>query len=149
MPDESRPGADGLRPGADAKPSARSTSAITNKATARWNGNTKHGRRCRDLYEAFLKRSGSPADADTQAAILAVAEKVVLAEIAREDCLKGMNAFSVELVVRLENLAARSLRTLKLDKVPTAPRKSLADRLKEQAAARQAAADAPPDGGAT
>jgi hypothetical protein len=116
MSDESRTIAVAPRRAADASPSARSASSVTNRATSRWNANTTVGRRARDLFKAYFRQLGQPDDAGTQAAILAAAEKVVLAEMAREDCLKGMTAISVELVVRLENLAARSLRSLKLDK---------------------------------
>jgi hypothetical protein len=96
--------------------SARSRSAATNRPQARWNGNSVVGRRCRDLYKAYLKQLGYPDDPAAQAAILAAAEQTVLAEIARQDCLSAMTAVNVELVVRLENMAARSLRRLKLDK---------------------------------
>jgi hypothetical protein len=97
-------------------PPASSRSAATNRPGSRWNANTATGRRCRDLYKAYMKQAGNPDDPAAQAAILAAAETVVLAEVARKDSLNGMTAVNVELVVRLENLAARSLRRLKLDK---------------------------------
>jgi hypothetical protein len=79
-----------------------------------------------------LKQLGSPADAPTQALVIAAAEAVVLAETAREDCLRGMNGINAELMIRLENTANRALRRLGLAKAaPPPPRKSIAERLAE------------------
>lgn len=110
------------RPGAAGLPPASSRSAATNRPASRWNANTAIGRRCRDLYRSYLKQAGNPDDPAAQAAILAAAEQTVLAEIARQDCLSGMTSVNVELTIRLENMAARSLRRLKLDKLVSSKR---------------------------
>lgn len=121
-------------------PPASSRSAATNRPASRWNANTASGRRCRDLFLAYVKQLGGPADAPTQALAIAAAEAVVLAEAAREDCLRGMNGINAELMIRLENTANRALRRLGLAKAaPPPPRKSFAERLAETEA--RAAAD--------
>ena len=101
-----RPVTDGLpsasRPGADAKPSARSRSAATNRPASRWNSNSAGGRRCRDLFRGYMRALGSPADEPTVALAIAAAEAVALAETARQDCLSGMTAINVELMIRLD-----------------------------------------------
>ena len=104
------------RPPVAGQSPASSRSAATNSPSSRWRKNTATGRRCRDLYKAYLKRAGNPADADTQAAILAAAEQTVLAEMARLDLIAGMNGVNLELVIRAENLANRTRKNLGLDK---------------------------------
>ncbi len=102
------------------------------------------------MFRSYLKQAGSPTEPATHAAIMALAEQIVIAEQARAECLTdgGLTKISLELVIRAENLANRTLRRLKLDKMPTVPRKSILEKLKDQDAARQAAADTPPDGAA-
>jgi hypothetical protein len=108
-----------------------SKAAATNSPASRWKGNTRTGRRCRDLFRAFMAQAGNPDDPAMQAAILAASEQTVLAEIARSECLAdgGMTKNSLELVIRAENLASRTLRRLKLDKPVSTKRTgpSLAD----------------------
>jgi hypothetical protein len=130
------------RPSAAGLPPASSRSAATNRPASRFNANTATGRRCRDLFRGYLSQLGSPADAPTQALVLSAAEAIVLAEIARKDCLAGMNGMNAELMIRLENTANRALRRLGLAKAaPPPPRKSIVERLAE---AEARAADAEP-----
>lgn len=84
-----------------------------------------------------------------QAAILSAAEQTVLAELARGECLApgGLTKINLELVIRAENLANRTLKRLKLDKVTpsTKGKPSWRDRAEaaQRAADESAAADAP------
>ena len=142
MPSDRRPLAAGLPP-------ASSRSAATNRPASRWNANTAHGRRCRDLFKSFLKQAGDPGEPATQAAITALAEQIVIAEQARADCLAegGLTKIGLELVIRAENLANRTLKRLKLDKVTpsTKGKSSMRDRAEaaQRAMDASAAADAP------
>jgi hypothetical protein len=146
MLSDRRPPAVASRPPADGVPSSRSTSSITNRATSRWNGNTAHGRRCRDLFKSFLKQAGDPSEPATQAAITALVEQIVIAEQARADCLAegGLTKIGLELVIRAENLANRTLKRLKLDKV-TASTKGKSMRDRAEAAQRAMNASAAPE----
>jgi hypothetical protein len=85
---------------------------------SRWSGRTSLGRRCKDLYRAFSKQAGSPTDPAAQAGIMALAEQTVISELARSECLAdgGMTKINLELVVRTENLANRTMRRLGLGK---------------------------------
>lgn len=104
------------RPGTVAESSARSRSAATNSPASRWNKNTATGRRCRDLFWSFMSRLGTPTDPAAQASILAAAEQVVISELARSECLSGLNGMNMQLMIRAENLAARTLKRLGLEK---------------------------------
>lgn len=122
---------------------ARSTanrSAATNRPISRWNLRSTGGRRCRDLFNGYLRQLGNPTDDPTVALVVAAAEAIVLAEDARKECLAGgLNGMSAELMIRCENTAARALRRLGLNRAaPPAPRKSLAEKLAEMEAAKQA-----------
>jgi hypothetical protein len=91
-------------------------------------GRSAEGRRVRDLYAGYVAALGGPADVPTLALILAAAEAVALAEVARRECLGGMTAAGAELVVRLENTANRSLRRIGLAKAsPKAAGPNLAE----------------------
>jgi len=120
-------------------------SATTNNPVrARTNGRSAEGRRVRDLFRSFAEKLGNSNDVGTQAMILAAAELVTAAERARRDHLDGRLALTE--VVRVENLAARALRRIKLDKPAETPRKGFAEKLAErEAAARAAEAAAPGD----
>jgi hypothetical protein len=111
-------------------------SRTTRDPLRRANGNTAQGRRTRDLYRGYMAALGSPADAATQALILAAAEQVVIAEFTRHAHLAGKA--ELDAVVRAENMSARALRRLGLNKPAPAPRRSLAEKM----AAAQRAADA-------
>jgi hypothetical protein len=52
-------------------------SRTTNNPLRRANGNTAQGRRTRDLFRSYLSQLGNPADAATQAGVLAAAELMV------------------------------------------------------------------------
>jgi hypothetical protein len=93
-------------------------SAQTNTPMSRWNGRSALGRRCKDLFRSYWKQAGNPTEPATQAAIMSLAEQTVISELARSDCLAdgGMTKINLELVIRAENLANRTLRRLKLDK---------------------------------
>src|SRR5438105_4510113 len=118
-------------------PPASSRAAATNRATSRWDGNSAQGRRCRDLFKSYFLQAGKPDEPAAQAAITALAEQVALAELARAECLAagGLTKISLEMVIRAENLANRTLKRLKLDKPVTPKRKSFTEKLAEQEAA--------------
>jgi hypothetical protein len=118
------------RPGAGAQPPASSLSAATNRPASRWNANTATGRRCRDLYKSYLKQLGGPDDPATLALILAASENVVLAEMARHECLTGGLTGGAEMLIRLENSANRSLRRIGLAKVAAPAKLSLVEQLR-------------------
>jgi hypothetical protein len=77
----------------------------------RANGNTKRGRRIRDLFRALLDRIGCPDDVLARADVLRAAELKVAAEDLRARVLAGQPCEPNELV-RLENLADRAARRL-------------------------------------
>jgi hypothetical protein len=85
---------------------------LTNDPLVRASGRTPAGRRIRDLFRSYSSALGNPGDPGTQAAILAAAELVVAAEAARSKLFADGSNADVEQLVRLENLAARSLRRL-------------------------------------
>jgi hypothetical protein len=114
LPPASRPRAAGLPP-------ASSRSAATNRPSSRWNANTALGRRCRDLYKGYLRALNDPTDPPTTALALAAAESVVLAEMARRECLTGLTGITAEMLIRLENVANRSLRRIGLAKAGAKP----------------------------
>jgi hypothetical protein len=67
---------------------------------------------------------------------IAAAEAVVLAEVARQECLAGMTGANAELTIRFENTAARALRLNK----PVPPKvKSFHEKMAEREAAQKAA----------
>jgi hypothetical protein len=95
-------------------------SAVTN-APAMRHGRTAEGRRVKDLYEGYVVALGRPTDVPTLALILAAAEAVALAEVARRECLAGMTGVNAELTIRFENSANRALRRLGLAKATPKP----------------------------
>jgi hypothetical protein len=136
MPDDRRTPPAGLPP-------AASRSAATNRPASRWNANSAGGRRCRDLFGSYMRALGSPTDEGTVALVIAAAEAVALAETARQDCLSGMTAINVELMIRLENTAARSLRRMGLNKAAPKPKgKSFREKLEDAERAARAESDA-------
>jgi hypothetical protein len=130
MPDESRPD----RPASDgaiapvavtnARRSSRdrNNSAITNDPTSRWDLKTATGRRCRDLYRTYSRQLGSPTDAGSKALIMAAAEKVALAEIARQLCFADPHKVTFDNVVRIESKATAALKALKLNQPASSKR---------------------------
>lgn len=111
----------------------RNNAAVTNDPTSRWDLKTPVGRRCRDLYKAYVRQLGNPTDTSRKALILAAAEKVTLAEIARDLCFASPNAVTFNDVVRIESKATAALKLLKLEKaIPTEPKKTYAERLAER-----------------
>jgi hypothetical protein len=120
-----------------AGPSPANRSAATNRPASRWNLRTTNGRRCRDLYRGYLIQLGNPIDAPTVALVVAAAEAIVLAEVARQECLAGMNGLNAELMIRCENSAARALRRLGLNQAaPPSPQKSFSEKMAELEAAK-------------
>jgi hypothetical protein len=130
MPSD-RPGITGTslpdRPGIAARPRAV-RSAVTNNPAMR-HGRTAEGRRVRDLYAGYLAALGGPVDTPTLALILAAAEAVAIAEIARRDCLAGLTGTKAEVSIRLENMANRSLRRIGLAGVAKAPKLTIEQQL--------------------
>ncbi len=118
-----------------------STSATTNDPlAARVDGRTAQGRRTRDLYWSLYAALGRPEDLATKALILAAAELVTLAEVARADLLGGRG--DVNQVVRLENLSTRALRRIGVDGPAAKP---VGPTLAEYLAQRYGDAPASPD----
>jgi hypothetical protein len=76
----------------------------------RADGRTPQGRRIRDLFRAWHIGMGQPSDPTVQALVLTAAELTVAAETARAALLAGTG--DIDAVVRLENLASRSVRKL-------------------------------------
>ena len=100
-------------------------------------GQSAEARRVRDLYRSYLTQLGSPVDAGTQAMIIASSEQVVIAENARRDHLAGKA--DLDSVIRAENMSARALRRLGLNKPATAPRLSYVEKIEAREAAQRAA----------
>ena len=97
------------RPAATAHPQCL-RSKTANDPTHRVNGNTARGRRLRELYSGFLQHTGSHPDTLAQARALSAAELLLCAEDARAKLLAGDG--DIELVVKLENLANRTIKQL-------------------------------------
>ena len=72
---------------------------------------------------------GSQTDIPTTALALAAAEAVVLAELARLECLEGLTGVNAEMAIRFENTANRSLRRLGLDRAAAAPVLTIAQQI--------------------
>jgi hypothetical protein len=128
-----------------AMPPETSRSRMTNRPLAgRANGNTREGRRLRDLFQSYIAALSNPSDPATQAAVLAAAELTVAAEAARARLLAGDG--DIDSVVRIENLAARALRRLNIKPASKPPVPSLREYLARRAAAAHVA---PPAEGAS
>jgi hypothetical protein len=96
---------------ATAEPIMTRRAKITNDpVSVRASLNTSQGRRVADLYRSYLRAMGGPSDTVAQANVLAAAELMVAAEMARVDLLAGKA--DVDQLVKLENLAARAIRRL-------------------------------------
>ncbi len=76
--------------------------------------NTAAGRRVNDLLRSFMRAVDDPGDTITQANALRAAELTVAAECARGRLLAGDG--DSDAIVRLENMAARAVRALGLDR---------------------------------
>jgi hypothetical protein len=117
-----------MRATAVADPSAprapRTLARVTNNPLHRASGNTPGGRRVRDLYRAYSLALGQPTDVITQAACMAAAEAVVIAEEARQRVLRGDVGVSYDDLVRLDHQADRKVRRLglKIKNEPVADR---------------------------
>jgi hypothetical protein len=102
-------------------PSKTRAKLTNNPAGAGRHGQSAEGRRVRDLYRAFVAQLGNPTDAGVQAAVLAAAENVVIAEQVRALFLAGAPAVSASDVVRAESTSNRSQRRLGLHKPAQKP----------------------------
>jgi hypothetical protein len=123
-----------------ATPPQTSRSRMTNRPLAgRANGNTREGRRLRDLFRSYLGALGNPCDPATQAAVLSAAELTVAAEAARARLLADGRGADIDQVVRLENLAARALKRLAIKPSAGPKPPSLAEHLANRAAERAGA----------
>jgi hypothetical protein len=98
------------RPAAATNPLLNRSATTNNPLRVRADGRTPQGKRIRDLFRAFQTAAGDAGDPATVANILAAAELTVAAEAARAALLAGSG--DIEQVIRLENLAARSVRRL-------------------------------------
>lgn len=130
------------RSSADRQPIATALSRVRSRTTnnpADRLGRSAQARRVRDLYNGYLDALGTPTDVPTLALVLAAAEAVAIAEVARAAYLDGKGDLNA--VVRAENTANRSLKRIGLAK-PSAsakPKKSFAEKMAEADAARRAA----------
>jgi hypothetical protein len=99
--------------------------------------NTSAGRRVADLLRAFLRAMGDPTDAVLQSNALRAAELTVATETARAKLLAGDG--DIDAVVRIEGMAARSVRALGIKSTTSGP--APAESFGVIAARAQAAAD--------
>jgi hypothetical protein len=97
-----------------AEPSRLLRSRRTNDPFSGLARNTAGGRRIADLLRAFLKAMSDPDDVVLQANALRAAERTVAAESARGRLLAGDG--DSDAVVRLENMAARAVKALGIDR---------------------------------
>ena len=118
----------------DGLPSKR-RSRRTNNVLAGINLNTAIGRRVADLVRGYLDALGNPQDVGRQAAVIAAAELLVLAEETRAAALRDPLAADLDNIVRVQSVADRALRRLGIK--PGAPPKPPS--LKEYIASLQAA----------
>jgi hypothetical protein len=102
-------------------PRSRANRSATTNDPAMRHGRSAEGRRVRDLYAGYVAALGGPTDVPTLALVLAAAEAVALAEVARRECLAGMTGVNAELTIRFENSANRALRRLGLAKATPKP----------------------------
>lgn len=102
------------------------------------NRNSHLGRRLSDLTRAFLAAAGHPTAADQQAAIVAAAELVALAEEARSGALKQNGHVDIDQVIRLQRLANAAVHKLGLDQpAKRKPEGGLGDALRADLERRQ------------
>ncbi|MGB7099984.1 MAG: hypothetical protein WBD95_14630 [Xanthobacteraceae bacterium] len=118
----------------DGLPSKR-RSRRTNNVLAGIDVNTAIGRRVADLVRGYLAALGNPQDVGRQAAVIAAAELLVLAEETRAAALRDPLAADLDNLVRVQSVADRALRRLGIK--PGAPPKPPS--LKEYIASLQAA----------
>jgi hypothetical protein len=104
-----------------------SRSRMTNAPLeVRANGNTRMGRRIRDLYCEHLARLGDPDDVLAQTAAIEAAELQVAVENARTKVLADAgNVDLTNALVRLVNISNRAVAKLKT--FPGKPQRTLAD----------------------
>jgi hypothetical protein len=93
------------------RPAALRARATNDPLHGRASRNTARGRRIGDLFDAYLREMGNPADTPAQANALAAAELKVAAENARAKLLNGGD-IDPDQVVKLEGAAARAERKL-------------------------------------
>jgi hypothetical protein len=112
---ENRPAAvaepTGARAASAERPAALRARATNDPLHGRASRNTAQGRRIGDLFDAYLRAMGNPADALAQANALAAAELKVATEDARAKLLAGGD-IDPDQVVKLEGAAARAERKL-------------------------------------
>jgi hypothetical protein len=104
---------------ADVAVPACQRSRVTNDPMRRHRGKTADARRVRDLYLSYMSALGNPLNAIVQANVAKAAELVAAAEIARAKLIDG--AGDANQLVRIENLAARAVRSLGLPEANAAP----------------------------
>jgi hypothetical protein len=86
-------------------------SRVTNKPLTRFNGNSRPGRRVRDLYRLHMAALGNPTDGLLQSKCLHAAELQVAVETQRLRAAKG-EAVDVHALVKLVNVADRAVERL-------------------------------------
>jgi hypothetical protein len=120
------------------EPAAVLRSRTTNNPNSRSNQSTAAGRRLNDLIRGFLQEMGNPTNIVAQAAAISAAELTLAAEDARAKLLAGNG--DPDQVVRLENLAHRTVRKLGIDghRGDGKPKPTLADYMRQKSAAKPA-----------
>jgi hypothetical protein len=147
---------DGAAPAVQPRPQRDRLDAVARNSRARATNDPSYvpglnrclptARRVRDLIVAYLAKLGGPEAVDhaTMAAVKRAAELVAACELARARALNGRKV-DLAALSRLEGTADRAVRALRLDKPRAAPVPTLAEYLRDKAAA----ASAPPASGAT
>jgi len=119
---------------------SRQRAKRTNDPFAGIDTNTARGRRVADLVRAYLRALGNPVEIERQAAVIACAELVVLAEEARTAALAQDGYADLDRVIRMQGAADRAICRLgiKPSAEPTGP--TLAERWAAEADAADAQA---------
>jgi hypothetical protein len=118
---------------ADPLPTRRART--TNDPLSRNSQATARGRRIADLFRSYMQAMADRS-CFAQADALAAAELTVDAEDVR--ARRAVGTADIDEVVKAERLARHAVRKLKLDRQAAQPKKTFADRLRENAAARAA-----------
>jgi hypothetical protein len=101
----------GLQVQGDGLPS-KQRARRTNDPLAGIDTNTAAGRRTADLVRAYLAALGNPVEVERQAAVIAAAELMVLAEHLRAAALRDAGHADLDQVIRVQGAADRAIRRL-------------------------------------
>jgi hypothetical protein len=112
----------------------------TNDPLSRNSQATARGRRVADLFRSYMRAMSDRSCCFAQADALAAAELTVDAEDVR--ARRAAGTAGIDEVVKAERLARHAVRKLKLDRQASQPKKTFADQMRENAAARAAGGSA-------